>query len=131
MSSQLTSTYATASAIQHKSADYGVPVPMICSILEFLNASPMTLFQGEPSDPDEGDLFFQNNFESFMACMVVADESIRRLAMGVAPHLFTEKTVSRYGETSRLTTQRFKANFWKLTYVFFFFLTYIAAFICG
>ncbi|CAK7217430.1 Ras GTPase activating protein ira2 [Sporothrix eucalyptigena] len=115
MSSQLTSTYATASALQHKSTDYGVPIPMICSILEFLNASPMTLFQGEPGDQDSGDLFFQDNFESFMACMVVADESVRRLAMGVAPRLFTEDTVARYKKMSGHVTQKFKPNFWKLT----------------
>lgn len=90
---------------------------MICSILEFLNASPMTLFQGEPSDPDDRDKFFQDNFESFMACMVVADESVRRLAIGVAPHLFTEDTVARYCGTSQLATKRFKTTFWKLTYV--------------
>ncbi|CAK7566094.1 MAG: Ras GTPase activating protein ira2, partial [Sporothrix epigloea] len=84
-------------------------------ILEFLNASPMTLFEGEPDDEDDGDVFFQDNFESFLACMVVEDETVRRLAMGVAPRLFTEKNLSRYKKTSKLSTQKFKPNFWKLT----------------
>lgn len=101
--------------MQNKIGDYGISNTMICSILEFLNASPMTLFEGEPDDEDDGDVFFQDNFESFLACMVVEDETVRRLAMGVAPRLFTEKNLSRYKKTSKLSTQKFKPNFWKLT----------------
>ena len=115
MSTHLTSTYATASALQQRSVDYGVPIPMICSILEFLAASPTTLFQGEPEDPDDGDSFFQSNIEAFMACMIVSDEAVRQLAVSVAPRLFTEDIVSRYKKLSLPGSQKFKTNFWKLS----------------
>jgi len=81
----------------------------------------MTLFEGPPSDRKERDLFFQENLESLISCMVAADESVRRLACGVARRLFSKEQVMKTFRVSKaLDSKVFKTKFWKLTWVLSF-----------
>ena len=99
-----------------KIADSGSPIAMIRNILDFLDASPMTLFEGAPEDSSEREVFFESNIESFISCMTAADESVRRLAGRVAKKLFADTSVMTLVRASkRLASPQFKANFWKLT----------------
>jgi neurofibromin 1 len=90
---------------------------MICNILHFLDASPMTLFEGPPSEGAERNRFFLDNFSSIISCVVAANESIRRLAAGVARRLFREGTVLKLlREFGALDSLGFKSSFWRLRY---------------
>ncbi|TLS24731.1 hypothetical protein PpBr36_08009 [Pyricularia pennisetigena] len=92
-------------------------VNMIINILEFLNVSPMALFAGSSSsDKDERGKFFEDNFEALFLCMVVADESVRRPAVGVARRLFNDDMiVSSLASSKRIESKDYKNKFWRLT----------------
>ncbi|KAI6503358.1 hypothetical protein MCOR13_005128 [Pyricularia oryzae] len=92
-------------------------VNMIVNILEFLNVSPMALFAGSSSsDKDERGKFFEDNFEALFICMVVADESVRRPAVGVARRLFDDDMiVSSLASSKRIESKDYKNKFWRLT----------------
>lgn len=102
----------------HRRSDHSASIIMICNILDFLNASPMTLFSGSPDGTDERNSFFEDNFESLFSCMVVADEAVRQAAVGVAKRLFAEEHVLESLKASkRLESRDFKQKFWRLTWV--------------
>ncbi len=99
-----------------KSVEAGSSIVMTCNILNFLDASPMTLFEGAPEGGNERDEFFEENFESFISCMIASDQSVRRLAAGVGRRLFADEAILKSIRTSKkLETQQFKGTFWKLT----------------
>ena len=94
-------------------------VSMICNILNFLDASPMTLFEGPPKDPVDRDTFFLENFESIVACVLAPNESIRRLAVAVAKRLLADEVVLLALKGSKaFDSQELKFRFWCLRYVF-------------
>ncbi len=101
-----------------RAAEPSSTISMTCNILNFLHASPMTLFEGAPDDPADRGKFFDDNFESFIYCMIASDGSIRRLAVLVAKRLFApeaEAVLKPITTSKRLSSQKFKGNFWKLT----------------
>ncbi len=116
MSSLFTDIYIGDHTVSRRTAEPSSSISMTCNILDFLHASPLTLFEGAPEDPTEKRRFFEDNFESFISCMIASDGSVRRLAVGVAERLFADETVLKAIRASkRLDSQQFKANFWKLT----------------
>ncbi|KAJ9149291.1 GTPase-activator protein for ras-like GTPase [Pleurostoma richardsiae] len=103
-------------ASQRRVAESGSVINKTCSILTFLDASPMTLFEGPPQDRDERDRFFEDNFESFVSCMIAGNETIRQLAVPVAKRLLADdKLLKSLRASERITSQEFKSHFWKLS----------------
>ena len=95
-------------------------VNMICNILNFLDASPMTLFEGPPTELPDRDRFYQKNVWSLISCVIAADESIRRLATGVAKRLFAnDQVLTTLRALKGLDSPTMKKDFWQLTYAAF------------
>lgn len=118
MSHLLTEGYVEDQSAPRKAVESASSVAMICNILDFLDASPMTLFEGPPNDRKERDQFYQENLESLISCVVAADESVRRLARGVAKRLFAKEQIMKtIRSTKELESKVFKIKFWQLTYV--------------
>ncbi|KAK3683544.1 hypothetical protein B0T22DRAFT_468139 [Podospora appendiculata] len=116
MSRLLTEGYVNDQDSQRKAAESASSVNMICNILNFLDASPMTLFEGPPDDINDRDRFYYENLESLISCVIAADESVRKLACGVAKRLFAKKHVLEVlREAKDLDSQAFKTEFWRLS----------------
>ncbi|KAI1449301.1 GTPase [Annulohypoxylon stygium] len=89
---------------------------VICNILKFLDASPMTLFEGPPSDSSEAQRFYEEIFEAFVSCLVTANDSVRALASSVAKKLLTpDGILSSLRKSKRVDSSSFGIKFWKLT----------------
>jgi len=95
----------------------GSSTGMVCNILGFLDASPMTLFRsGGGGIPASSSHFYQDNFEAFVSCMIASDETVRRLATSVATRLLVNDSIMEGIRASqRLEGQRFKGQFWRLS----------------
>lgn len=119
MSSLLSEAFAGEQvSSQRKALESPSSINMICNILSFLDASPTTLFEGPPSESTERDRFYLKNFSSIVSCVVAPNESVRRLAAGVARRLFQEEVVLKtLRETQGLESPNFKSSFWRLRYV--------------
>ncbi|KAI0121575.1 GTPase [Hypoxylon sp. NC0597] len=89
---------------------------VICNILNFLDAAPMTLFDSPPPDSSEADKFYEEIFEAFVSCLVTANDSIRALASGVAKKLLAPNGIlSSLRKSKRLDSHSFGVKFWRLT----------------
>lgn len=120
MSELLAEGYIEDQSAQRKAVESPPSISMVCNILNFLDASPMTLFEGPPPDRGERDHFYQENLEALISCIIAADESVRRLATAVAKRLFAkEQVVSTLRASKGLGSKAFKTKFWRLTYVFY------------
>jgi neurofibromin 1 len=96
------------------------PVNMICNVLHFLDASPLTLFEEPPDEPADRDRFYLENFSSILSSVVAANESVRRLAAGVARRIFREEVIlKRLRGFKGLDSPTFKADFWRLRFVIY------------
>ncbi|KAK4190313.1 neurofibromin [Podospora australis] len=116
MSELLHEGYIEEQPTQRKLSESAPMVSMISNILNFLDASPMTLFEGPPTDRNDRDRFYEQNLEALIACIVAADESVRRLATGVAKRLFADEPVLKMLRASKgIDSKAFKSNFWRLT----------------
>lgn len=116
MSELLAEGYIEDQSGSRKAVGNASYVNMICNILNFLDASPMTLLEGPPTDRTERNRFYQKNIEALVSCVVCADESVRRLATGVTKRLFANDQVLKTLRASKgLDSQAFKKNFWRLT----------------
>ncbi|CCC07361.1 hypothetical protein SMACR_02368 [Sordaria macrospora] len=115
-SSNLIAACINGDMAQRQQLESASMVDMICNILNFLDASPMTLFEGPPNSPNERDEFYQKNLEALISCVVAPDEAIRRLGTKVAKHLYAHAEVLQSLRTSkRLEDPGFKRGFWQLT----------------
>ncbi len=83
---------------------------MICSILQFLDASPARLLDGLPNSSTA-----HNFFKSFLYCVLSPDQSIRQLAMSVAQRLFTgnEGSLDSLSKVHDLGTPELRKEMWK------------------
>ena len=116
MAGLLTEGYVEDQSAQRKAVESPSSVNIVCNILSFLDASPMTLFQGPPENEAERDSFYRENLESLISCVVAADESVRRLATGVAKHLFaSESVLATLRGFKGIKSQEFRTDFWRLT----------------
>lgn len=110
--------YIEEQTAQRKAVESASSINMVCNILSFLDASPMTLFEGPPTARAEREHFYEENLESLISCIIAADESVRRLATGVAKRLFAkEQVLSMLRASKGLASKAFKSKFWQLTYV--------------
>ncbi len=116
MSSLLNEAYVNDSIPQRKAIESTSSINMVCNILNFLDASPMTLFEGPPSDRLERDRFYHENFRSLLSCVISPNESIRRLAVNVVKRLFANGQVLHTLRSSKgFDKPEFKTDFWRLT----------------
>ena len=118
MSELLAEGYIEEQNAQRRAAESAPSINMVCNILSFLDASPMTLFEGPPKDRGERDHFYGENLEALVSCIIASDESVRRLATGVAKRLFAKEQVLADLRASKgLGSKAFKTKFWRLTWV--------------
>ncbi|KAK4165082.1 putative inhibitory regulator protein IRA1/2, partial [Cladorrhinum sp. PSN259] len=116
MSEMLHEGYIEDQPTQRKLLESSVMVSMISNILNFLDASPMTLFEGPPTEKNQRDHFYEENFEALISCIIAADENIRRLATGVAKRLFAEEGLLKMLRGSKgVSSKAFKTSFWQLS----------------
>jgi neurofibromin 1 len=116
MSELLAEGYIEEQNAQRKAVESASSISMVCNILNFLDASPMTLFEGPPNDRSERDRFYEENLEALISCIIAADDSVRRLATGVAKRLFAKEQVLLTLRSSKgLSSKAFKSKFWRLT----------------
>lgn len=118
MSSLLVDTFV-GSQSPRKAPETTSSVTMISNILRFLDASPMTLFEGPPSEPSDRDRFYQENFESIIYCVLAPNETVRRLGAAVAKRVLTNEPVLSMLRTSNaFDSQDLNPRFWRLRCVF-------------
>ncbi|KAL6412878.1 neurofibromin 1, partial [Ilyonectria robusta] len=82
---------------------------MVCSILQFLDASPARLLDDlSGDDPSSG------FFKSFLLCVLSAEPSVRRLATGVADRLFTGhlEAYRQFDTGHQFGTQQLRGELW-------------------
>ena len=91
---------------------------MTYHILVFLDASPLSLFIGAPEDGAEWVYRFEEVFASLMQYLVADDERIRHLANTVARKVMSEGGVALRRKVHTVSSQAFRLNFWRLTYVY-------------
>ncbi|GAB1313117.1 Ras GTPase activating protein ira2 [Madurella fahalii] len=116
MSNLLAEGYIEDQSAQRKAVESAPSITMVSNILGFLDASPMTLFEGPPMDRGERDVFYQENLEALISCIIASNESVRRLATGVAKRLFAkEQVLSTLRASKGLGSKAFKTRFWRLT----------------
>jgi neurofibromin 1 len=115
MSTLLVDAYIGDQNPQRRAIESPSSINTICNVLNFLDASPMTLFEGPPTDRVERDRFYQENFESLLTCVVAANDSIRRLATGVAKRLFNEPVLATLRLSKCLESHSLKMKFWRLS----------------
>lgn len=116
MSSLLSEGFASEpGSSQGKTIESPSSINMTCNILHFLEASPMTLFEGPPSEGPDRNRFYLENFSSIVSCVAAANESVRRLGAGVAKRLFRDGMILKtLREFQGLDSPGFKSSFWKL-----------------
>ncbi|PVH71158.1 hypothetical protein DL98DRAFT_660794 [Cadophora sp. DSE1049] len=88
---------------------------LIHSILLFLDASSLTLFNGAPNFGPEWLVFFEETFATFSTYLATDDECIRSLANTVARKIMSEGTLSFWRKSRSVGSKAFKHNFWKTT----------------
>lgn len=82
---------------------------MICSILEFLDASPGRLLDDLSSSTPSNSFF-----KTFLFCVLSPDQSIRRLATSVAERLFTRYggAFQAFSKDRQLGTHELRKGLW-------------------
>ncbi|KAI3341615.1 GTPase [Ustulina deusta] len=89
---------------------------VICNILKFLNASPLSLFESTSPDAKNSDLFYEEIYESFVSCLVTANDTVRTLSRPLAQHILpTNGLLASVRQATPLDSDSFKLRFWKLT----------------
>ncbi|KAK6954912.1 hypothetical protein Daesc_002541 [Daldinia eschscholtzii] len=89
---------------------------LVCNILNFLDASPATLFEGSPVDSAEAEQFYEGIFEAFVSCLVTANDTVRTLASNLAKKLLAPNGIlSSLRKSKRIDSHSFRVKFWKLT----------------
>lgn len=90
---------------------------MVCNVLKFVDASPLTLFDSSGTTQNNGDSSSDDVFESFLSCVISSNEAIRQLAGRVATRHFADRNVldalrSR-GKLSSSVIKPLRRGFWR------------------
>ncbi|KAI0973171.1 GTPase [Xylaria arbuscula] len=89
---------------------------VICNILKFLNASPLSLFESTSPDAKNSDSFYEEIYESFVSCLVTANDTVRTLSRPLAQSILpTNGLLASVRQATPLDSDSFKLKFWKLT----------------
>ncbi|KAI1341677.1 GTPase [Xylariaceae sp. FL0016] len=88
---------------------------VICNILKFLDASPLTLFESPP-DVKNVESFYEEIYESFVSCLVTANDTVRGLTHNLAEKILSPTgPLSSVRKANPLDSLDFKIKFWRLT----------------
>lgn len=88
---------------------------MIHHIISFLCVCPVDVFVAIPEHKEKNE-YFEESFESFLPCLVTANEEVRRLAAKVVVRVFSNTFIMESLRASkRIRSLAFKQKFWKLT----------------
>jgi neurofibromin 1 len=97
-----------------KSTEVSSSVALACSVLQFLDAHPMSLFDSVIASLESGPSLPADMFESFLSCVISPDDTIRRLAGNIARRLFIEPEFLEALRTrGSLKTTSFGQEFWR------------------
>ncbi|KAI1110131.1 GTPase [Nemania sp. NC0429] len=89
---------------------------VICNILKFLSASPLSLFESASPDAKNSDSFYEEIYESFVSCLVTANDTVRTLSRPLAQSILpTNGLLASVRQATPLDSDSFKLKFWKLT----------------
>ncbi|KAI0485819.1 GTPase [Xylaria cf. heliscus] len=89
---------------------------VICNILKFLNASPLSLFESVSPEAKNSDSFYEEIYESFVSCLVTANDTVRTLSRPLAHNILpTNGLLASVRQATPLDSESFKLKFWKLT----------------
>ncbi|KAI0871616.1 GTPase [Hypoxylon argillaceum] len=89
---------------------------IICNILKFLNASPLSLFESTSLDAGNSDSFYEEIYESFISCLVTANDTVRTLSRPLAQSILpTNGLLASVRQATPLDSDTFKLKFWTLT----------------
>ncbi|KAJ3578004.1 hypothetical protein NPX13_g2562 [Xylaria arbuscula] len=89
---------------------------VICNILKFLNASPLSLFESASAEAKNSDSFYEEIYESFVSCLVTANDTVRTLSRPLAQSILpTNGLLASVRQATPLDSDSFKLKFWKLT----------------
>ncbi|KAI0107044.1 GTPase [Nemania sp. FL0031] len=89
---------------------------IICNILKFLNASPLSLFESTSPDAKNSNSFYEEIYESFVSCLVTANDTVRTLSRPLAQSILpTNGLLASVRQATPLDSDSFKHKFWKLT----------------
>ncbi|KAI0202508.1 GTPase [Astrocystis sublimbata] len=89
---------------------------VICNILKFLSASPLSLFETTVPDVKNSDSFYEEIFESFVSCLVTANDTVRTLSRPLAKIILpTNGLLASVRQATPLDSDSFKLKFWRLT----------------
>ncbi|KAI1816647.1 GTPase [Poronia punctata] len=89
---------------------------VICNILKFLDASPLSLFESTSPEAKSSDSFYEEIYESFVSCLVTANDTVRTLSRAVAERILpTNGLLASVRQATPLDSDDFKLKFWRLT----------------
>ncbi|KAL3421048.1 GTPase-activator protein for Ras-like GTPase [Phlyctema vagabunda] len=101
-----------------KPLDVTPSTDLIYNILVFLDASPMTLFEGAPTEPAEWDDWFEELCETFSKYLVTDDEQIRDLTNSVSQKIMNDGPMSQWRhDQGSIDSGAMTTTFWKSTSV--------------
>jgi neurofibromin 1 len=87
---------------------------MVCNILTFLDASPMTLFDDKLGGNQDIDGSSSDMFESFLTCVISANDTVRKLAGRVATRLFEKHHgLGTLRGNDKIGSTSLKRGFWR------------------
>jgi len=90
---------------------------VICNILKFLDASPLSLFESTSPEAKSSDSFYEEIYESFVSCLVTANDTVRTLSRAVAERILPKNgLLASVRQATPLDSDDFKLKFWRLTY---------------
>ncbi|KAI1636187.1 GTPase [Biscogniauxia mediterranea] len=89
---------------------------ILCNIIKFLDASPMTLFDTTALDNPNLEVFYEELYEAFIYVLAGANDTVRPLASGLAEKLLAPDGIfaSLRKENTR-DSNGFKRKFWRLS----------------
>jgi neurofibromin 1 len=88
---------------------------MLHHIISFLCVCPVEVFVAIPEHKERNE-YFEESFESFLPCLVTANEEVRRLAAKVVVRVFGNTFIMEsLCASKRIRSLAFKQKFWKLT----------------
>ena len=90
-----------------KSLESTASVEMIYNILQFLDASPLTVFLGAGWDDFRDDMK-----NSFIAYLIHKDERLRYLTSAVSRKMMVEGSTANWRANQNRATNDFKSKFW-------------------
>ncbi|KAI1496424.1 GTPase [Biscogniauxia marginata] len=89
---------------------------ILCNIIKFLDASPMTLFDTSALDNPNLDVFYEELYEAFVSVLAGANDTVRPLTSGLAEKLLAPDGIfASLRKSNTRDSHDFKSRFWRLT----------------